>query len=382
MRSLQYQIKVEPLAHAGDPAIPHLPLWWEQSAERQRRRSCASWLQPFEKTVEPSLYVTPGMDTWHVQHPGAPPSLPRSIDFPAYETSRDPSLQVLFTPMDWLVEQPTQPPGDRLRLEQGIAITAIATYQAPYDWDARAADYLPRASRQPSPETFLYDGSLFVSPITLDQWEPHLADVVRPLPRLPGEYARNPAFFAPEDVTIDKWLPNMPDVVRPLPIQVGWFVRDCEEPPANQLTGRRLKGLLVSFPRLFGELRIVRKETYPAMNQSDQLFVGEDNVVAFEGLQDATTGAFITDATVTWQLTDRRGNEIASGSMSYDATYYATQTALGKVVPTDGNYVGTIEEDTKLIAGSDYYLESTATASGDRVGHRRRHYKAAYHGRR
>lgn len=118
------------------------------------------------------------------------------------------------------------------------------------------------------------------------------------------------------------------------------------------------------------------------MNDSDLLFVGEDNVVAFEGLQDATTGAYVTDATIDWQLLDRRGNEIASGAMTYDANYHATQTALGKAVPADGNYVGTIEEDAKLTPGSDYYLEATATASGDRIGHRRRHYKAAYHGRR
>lgn len=143
-----------------------------------------------------------------------------------------------------------------------------------------------------------------------------------------------------------------------------------------------LKGELASFPRLRGELTVVRQESYPAMNQSDILFVGEDNVIAFEGLQDAVTGAYITNATIAWQLVDRRGNEIASGTMTYDSTYYANQLALGKTVPSDGNYTSTIEEDTKLVNGSDYWLEATATASSDRIGHRRRHYKAAYHGRR
>ena len=107
------------------------------------------------------------------------------------------------------------------------------------------------------------------------------------------------------------------------------------------------------------------------------LFIGEDNLVFWgdrripmSGLYDNNLEQFINDATVTFTLKDSAGSAVsgASGiSMSY-------------VTGSKGVYEGVLEDGVSLTAGSTYYLEITATASGDRVGFRRIPYTAAYHG--
>ncbi len=107
-----------------------------------------------------------------------------------------------------------------------------------------------------------------------------------------------------------------------------------------------------------------------------QLFIGEDNIVFWgdrripmSGLYDNNLEQFVNDATVTFVLKDSAGASVsgASGTMSY-------------VTGSKGVYEGVLEDGVSLTENSTYYLEVTATASGDRIGFRRIPYTAQYHG--
>ncbi len=50
------------------------------------------------------------------------------------------------------------------------------------------------------------------------------------------------------------------------------------------------------------------------------------------------------------------------------------------VTGTQGCYRGTLEDGVSLTENGTYYLEITASASGDRVGFRRLQFIAQYHG--
>lgn len=107
------------------------------------------------------------------------------------------------------------------------------------------------------------------------------------------------------------------------------------------------------------------------------LYIGQDNIVFWgdrnvpkSGLYDNNLEQYINDATVTFTLKDSGGSAVsgASGiSMSY-------------VTGTKGVYEGVLEDGVSLTENSTYYLEITATASGDRVGFRRIQYVAVYQG--
>lgn len=108
-----------------------------------------------------------------------------------------------------------------------------------------------------------------------------------------------------------------------------------------------------------------------------ELFIGEDNVVYWgdrdtpnSGLYDTVLGSFVNDATMTFTLKDS-GNLAVSGASGVSMTY---------VTGTQGVYEGVLEDGVSLTENSTYYLEITATASGDRIGFRRIAYKATYHG--
>ena len=115
----------------------------------------------------------------------------------------------------------------------------------------------------------------------------------------------------------------------------------------------------------------------PATQSGGYLYIGEDNLVYWgdpnvpnSGLYDSYTGAFINDATVTFTLKDSGGSAVSG----------ATSVSMDYISGTRGCYIGVLEDGVSLTADATYYLEITATASGDRVGFRRLTYTATSHG--
>lgn len=108
-----------------------------------------------------------------------------------------------------------------------------------------------------------------------------------------------------------------------------------------------------------------------------KLYIGEDLIVFWgdrhkpnSGLYDENLEQFINDATVAFTLRDA----------SLVAVTGATSISMSYVTGTKGVYEGTLEDGVSLTENATYYLDITATASGDRVGFRRIQYTAVYHG--
>ena len=107
------------------------------------------------------------------------------------------------------------------------------------------------------------------------------------------------------------------------------------------------------------------------------LYIGEDNIVFWgdrhipnSGLYDNNLEQFVNNATVTFTLKDS----------SNVAVSLANGISMSYVTGSKGVYEGTLEDGVALTENATYYLEITATASGDRVGFRRITYQAIYHG--
>ncbi len=108
-----------------------------------------------------------------------------------------------------------------------------------------------------------------------------------------------------------------------------------------------------------------------------KLYIGEDNVVFWgdrhtpnSGLYDNNLEQFINNATLTFTLKDS-SNVAVSGANGISMSY---------ITGSKGVYEGTLEDGVSLTENATYYLEITATASGDRVGFRRLSFVAVYHG--
>lgn len=115
----------------------------------------------------------------------------------------------------------------------------------------------------------------------------------------------------------------------------------------------------------------------PTGIQGGQLFIGQDNTVFWgdraipnSGLYDNNLEQFVNNATVTFTLKDSAGSAVSG----------ATAVSMSYVTGTKGVYEGTLEDGVSLTENSTYYLEITATASGDRVGFRRISFQALYRG--
>ena len=108
-----------------------------------------------------------------------------------------------------------------------------------------------------------------------------------------------------------------------------------------------------------------------------KLYIGQDNIVFWgdpdvpdSGLYDNSLGSFINDATLTFQLYQSDGTTAVSngsGSLSY-------------ITGSKGCYKGVLEDDAATTENTEYVLQITATASGDRIGKRRLRYFAEYQG--
>jgi hypothetical protein len=82
------------------------------------------------------------------------------------------------------------------------------------------------------------------------------------------------------------------------------------------------------------------------------LAIGSDNLVRLDALTNASSGAYINNATVNFTLLDSKGNTvIGSTSMPY-------------VASSNGRYEGTIPYSTTLMLNSFYTIQVTATGAG------------------
>ena len=96
------------------------------------------------------------------------------------------------------------------------------------------------------------------------------------------------------------------------------------------------------------------------------IYAENDNLIWLLELHNDLTDAYITNATVTAQLYDNDGDTVGSPvSLAYAA---GTATVGGKTY-AGGNYVGTLEEDAAITAGTPYTAHVDATATGDLVAH-------------
>jgi len=108
-----------------------------------------------------------------------------------------------------------------------------------------------------------------------------------------------------------------------------------------------------------------------------RLYISQDNVVFWgdrnipdSGLYDASLGQFIGDATVVFTLKNSAGSAVSG----------ASAVSMSYISGTKGVYEGILEDGVSLTENATYYLEITATASGDRVGFRRLSFQALYRG--
>lgn len=83
-------------------------------------------------------------------------------------------------------------------------------------------------------------------------------------------------------------------------------------------------------------------------------WIDSDTLVQLTGLQNALTGAYIDDATVTAVLTDEDGNAVAGGEA----------ITLAYVADSDGDYAGEVPHGLAMTEDARYVLTITASGAG------------------
>ncbi len=97
------------------------------------------------------------------------------------------------------------------------------------------------------------------------------------------------------------------------------------------------------------------------------LHPGEDNLLEWDKMTRADTGAYVNNATVSFALKDSTGAAVTNGT-----------GALSYVAASNGKYQGVLPATAAIVAGQFYTLELTA-ASGADDGFRRIRCVAAHH---
>src|SRR5437660_8893861 len=85
------------------------------------------------------------------------------------------------------------------------------------------------------------------------------------------------------------------------------------------------------------------------------LAINSDNLVRLDGLTNASTGAYVNNATVTFSVVDAGGSTLISNS------------SMSFVASSNGRYEGTIPYTTSLTLNAFYTLQITAIGSGFRI---------------
>lgn len=84
------------------------------------------------------------------------------------------------------------------------------------------------------------------------------------------------------------------------------------------------------------------------------VFIGTDNLVQIDELENESSGSYINDATATMTLYDS----------DFTAVTDAEGLALSYVSGSNGKYEGTLPDTLVLTPGDIYFLDITVTASG------------------
>lgn len=187
----QYQRLAEPFnaAYENQPVTPSLPaislyLWAPVTSGLMGEDRVFIYQSQAVRPVEPSLYLTPDVVTWYVQHPVKPPPKPRAVWFEPFEKTVESSLYITPDVCTWQIQHPTKPPPR----------TPAAWFQA---------------------ATFSVDASLFASP-NLDTWYfEH--------PTQPPQ--RRPHWYPPVEKTVEPTLYVTPNLDQ-------WFFEPPTRPPA------------------------------------------------------------------------------------------------------------------------------------------------------
>ena len=88
------------------------------------------------------------------------------------------------------------------------------------------------------------------------------------------------------------------------------------------------------------------------MAKRGTLYIGNDHVIAVDGLRNADTGDYINTATVTATLKVSTTGEIIDGPI-----------ALSYQIGSNGNYRGTLPHDTPLELGVEYTMQYDAVGT-------------------
>lgn len=322
--------------------------------------------------INPSLFVTPTMTSWYQpaseptrqprQTPGMsvatmhPPlfGVPQIVCWsqpaivPVRPQPRQTGLSVSIT-HPFLVRTPTvdswhfrQP--DQFRKNQPQSGGATAPLQVtPFGTSWQYVSPMPayRARRAPLGESVIGVQPLPTPLVTM--WESHyVMPTYRPQPRQTGRS-------------------NAVDVL--LDLQGSGVVAGLD---GEVYICWHLEGLVGLEGDLDGWVGLTTILEDRSMIRDNKLYIGSDNPVVWNGL--SHRGTFINNATVAWVLKVTSSQAtVASGSCTY-------------LAGSSGDYEGNIEEDVALVDGTEYDLEVTATASGDRVGFRKITYRAQYRG--
>ena len=91
------------------------------------------------------------------------------------------------------------------------------------------------------------------------------------------------------------------------------------------------------------------------------LYVSSDQYLWLLGLTNVSTGAFVTDATVSVQLTDPLNGNANVGS-AVSLTYQSGSQTVNGVAYAGGNYRGLLAHSVALVAGQNYIATVTATS--------------------
>ncbi len=84
------------------------------------------------------------------------------------------------------------------------------------------------------------------------------------------------------------------------------------------------------------------------------LAINSDNLVRLDGLTNASSGAYINNATVTFVLLDSNGATVTSGNLTF-------------VAASNGRYEGTISHTVSLTLNAFYTLQITSVGGGFQI---------------
>jgi hypothetical protein len=97
------------------------------------------------------------------------------------------------------------------------------------------------------------------------------------------------------------------------------------------------------------------------------VYIANTNILEVRGLQEAISGDYINNATVSVTIVNDCGAAISGQSWPLSMTYVAT---------TNGDYRATISDAAQMIPGRNYFAEISANAGVNKIGFWRHRFRA------